>query len=45
MVMTRSSSLTKVSNLIAKINSEILATTHYLEEAENCNRMGFMVAG
>ncbi len=23
----------------------ILVTTHYLEEAENCNRMGFMVAG
>ncbi|MGL5077938.1 MAG: ATP-binding cassette domain-containing protein [Waterburya sp.] len=23
----------------------VLVTTHYLEEAENCNRMGFMVAG
>jgi ABC-2 type transport system ATP-binding protein len=23
----------------------ILVTTHYLEEAEHCNRMGFMVAG
>jgi ABC-2 type transport system ATP-binding protein len=23
----------------------ILVVTHYLDEAENCNRMGFMVAG
>ncbi|MDB9311692.1 ATP-binding cassette domain-containing protein [Spirulina sp. CS-785/01] len=29
----------------AKKGTAILVTTHYLEEAENCNRMGFMVAG
>ena len=23
----------------------VLVTTHYLEEAEQCNRLGFMVAG
>ncbi len=29
----------------AQQRTAILVTTHYLEEAENCNRMGFMVAG
>lgn len=29
----------------ARQGTAILVTTHYLEEAENCNRMGFMVAG
>ncbi len=29
----------------AREGTAILVTTHYLEEAENCNRMGFMVAG
>jgi ABC-2 type transport system ATP-binding protein len=30
---------------LAQQGTAILVTTHYLEEAENCNRMGFMVAG
>ncbi|AFZ31127.1 Sulfate-transporting ATPase, Phosphonate-transporting ATPase [Gloeocapsa sp. PCC 7428] len=29
----------------ARNGTAILVTTHYLEEAEHCNRMGFMVAG
>ncbi|ANV84253.1 ABC transporter ATP-binding protein [Picosynechococcus sp. PCC 7003] len=29
----------------ARQGTAILVTTHYLEEAENCNRMAFMVAG
>ncbi|MCM1983786.1 ATP-binding cassette domain-containing protein [Lyngbya confervoides] len=29
----------------ARRGTAILVTTHYLEEAENCNRMAFMVAG
>lgn len=29
----------------ARHGTAILVTTHYLEEAENCNSMGFMVAG
>jgi ABC-2 type transport system ATP-binding protein len=29
----------------ARQETAILVTTHYLEEAENCNRMGLMVAG
>lgn len=29
----------------ARRGTAILVTTHYLEEAENCNSMGFMVAG
>ena len=29
----------------ARYGTAILVTTHYLEEAENCNSMGFMVAG
>jgi ABC-2 type transport system ATP-binding protein len=31
--------------LIARSGTAVLVTTHYLEEAEQCNRMGFMVAG
>ncbi len=29
----------------ARSGTAVLVTTHYLEEAEHCNRMGFMVAG
>jgi ABC-2 type transport system ATP-binding protein len=29
----------------ARAGTAVLVTTHYLEEAEHCNRMGFMVAG
>ena len=29
----------------ARRGAAVLVTTHYLEEAEHCNRMGFMVAG
>lgn len=32
-------------NEFARQGTAILVTTHYLEEAEQCNRMGFMVAG
>jgi len=35
----------KVINRLADLGSAILVTTHYLEEAEQCNRLGFMVAG
>jgi ABC-2 type transport system ATP-binding protein len=34
-----------VINRLADLGSAILVTTHYLEEAEQCNRLGFMVAG
>jgi ABC-2 type transport system ATP-binding protein len=30
---------------LARRGTAVLVTTHYLEEAEQCNRMGFMVAG
>ena len=30
---------------LARQGTAILVTTHYLEEAENCNRLAFMVAG
>ncbi len=30
---------------LAQRGTAVLVTTHYLEEAEQCNRMGFMVAG
>jgi ABC-2 type transport system ATP-binding protein len=30
---------------LADSGTAILVTTHYLEEAEQCNRLGFMVAG
>jgi ABC-2 type transport system ATP-binding protein len=32
-------------NDFARSGTAVLVTTHYLEEAEQCNRMGFMVAG
>ena len=32
-------------NQLADDGTAILVTTHYLEEAEQCNRLGFMVAG
>ena len=32
-------------NQLADTGTAILVTTHYLEEAEQCNRLGFMVAG
>jgi ABC-2 type transport system ATP-binding protein len=32
-------------NALADRGTAILVTTHYLEEAEQCNRLGFMVAG
>ncbi len=32
-------------NRLADAGAAILVTTHYLEEAEQCNRLGFMVAG
>lgn len=32
-------------NDFARQGTAILVTTHYLEEAEQCNRMGFLVAG
>src|SRR2546429_2934082 len=35
----------KMINSFADRGMGILVTTHYLEEAEQCNRLGFMVAG
>jgi ABC-2 type transport system ATP-binding protein len=32
-------------NRLADHGTAVLVTTHYLEEAEQCNRLGFMVAG
>ena len=32
-------------NRLADAGTAILVTTHYLEEAEQCNRLGLMVAG
>jgi ABC-2 type transport system ATP-binding protein len=32
-------------NHLADVGTAVLVTTHYLEEAEQCNRLGFMVAG
>ena len=32
-------------NQLADQGTAVLVTTHYLEEAEQCNRLGFMVAG
>jgi ABC-2 type transport system ATP-binding protein len=35
----------RLINELARSGTAILVTTHYLEEAEQCNRLGFMVAG
>ena len=35
----------RMINSLADVGTAILVTTHYLEEAEQCNRLGFMVAG
>ncbi len=35
----------RLINDLAQQGTAVLVTTHYLEEAEQCNRMGFMVAG
>jgi ABC-2 type transport system ATP-binding protein len=35
----------RLINKLADLGTAILVTTHYLEEAEQCNRLGFMVAG
>jgi ABC-2 type transport system ATP-binding protein len=35
----------RMINKLADAGTAILVTTHYLEEAEQCNRLGFMVAG
>jgi len=35
----------KVINRLADAGAAILVTTHYLEESEQCNRLGVMVAG
>jgi ABC-2 type transport system ATP-binding protein len=35
----------KMINAFADRGVAVLVTTHYLEEAEQCNRLGFMVAG
>ncbi len=35
----------KLINDLARNGTAILVTTHYLEEAEQCNRMSFLVAG
>jgi ABC-2 type transport system ATP-binding protein len=35
----------RMINNLADSGTAILVTTHYLEEAEQCNRLGFMVAG
>ncbi|MBD2207733.1 ABC transporter ATP-binding protein [Calothrix sp. FACHB-1219] len=35
----------RLINEFARDGTAVLVTTHYLEEAEQCNRMGFMVAG
>jgi ABC-2 type transport system ATP-binding protein len=35
----------KMINQLADRGVAVLVTTHYLEEAEQCNRLGFMVAG
>lgn len=32
-------------NSLADMGTAILVTTHYLEESEQCNRLGFMAAG
>ena len=35
----------RMINRLADLGAAILVTTHYLEEAEQCNRLGFMAGG
>jgi ABC-2 type transport system ATP-binding protein len=35
----------RMINHLADAGTAVLVTTHYLEESEQCNRLGFMVAG
>ena len=35
----------RMINQLADLGTAVLVTTHYLEEAEQCNRLGMMVAG
>jgi len=35
----------RMINRLADAGTAVLVTTHYLEESEQCNRLGFMVAG
>jgi ABC-2 type transport system ATP-binding protein len=35
----------RMINQLADMGTAVLVTTHYLEEAEQCNRLGMMVAG
>lgn len=35
----------RMINSLADMGTAILVTTHYLEESEQCNRLGFMAAG
>jgi ABC-2 type transport system ATP-binding protein len=35
----------RMINSLADAGTAILVTTHYLEESEQCNRLGFMAAG
>jgi ABC-2 type transport system ATP-binding protein len=35
----------RMINQLADAGAAILVTTHYLEESEQCNRLGFMAAG
>ena len=35
----------RMINRLADMGTAILVTTHYLEEAEQCNRLGFMAGG
>lgn len=35
----------RMINQLADNGAAVMVTTHYLEEAEQCNRLGFMVAG
>ena len=37
--------LWRMINQLADAGTAVLVTTHYLEESEQCNRLGFMVAG
>src|SRR5262249_31978326 len=35
----------RMINQLADAGTAVLVTTHYLEESEQCNRLGFMTAG